>query len=105
MENVHIQNKNIIYINQYENLLKKLAKRGLVTPNGFQLRSREYCVYHDLGVLDFSDQTIYSGVLIEEVRDLLDYEIVLLMAREDVIAYDVTQRKEDGYFFIKVYKK
>ncbi|MBQ7411183.1 MAG: hypothetical protein IJW20_07375 [Clostridia bacterium] len=104
MNNKALENKDIININKYNNLLKKLSERGLVTPNGFQLRSREYCEYHELGVLDFSDQIIYSGTLIQEVRDLSDYEIVMLMEREDVIAYDVTKRKDNGYFLIKVFK-
>lgn len=91
-----------VYINCYMILLKKLVFKNLLASNGTQKNGKEYC--EDESYYEYKQKKIdfYSGTIIEKLKDLTDYEIVMLMAKEDVISYDI--RRDNRFFEVIIYK-
>lgn len=94
-------NKKCININFYDNLLKKLATKGLLTKSGGQKNAQEYCVEKSYYEYKKENLTFYSGIIIKELSELNDFEIAMLMASEDIISYDI--KRNERFFELFVY--
>lgn len=95
-------NEEYVYINYYKILLEKLAFKNLLTKNGIQKNGKEYCEADSYYEYKQEKVEFYSGIIIEKLKSLTDYEIVMLMAKEDVVSYDI--RRDNRFFEVIIYK-
>lgn len=96
-------NYKTICINKYNELLNKLFEKELLDLNGNQFSSDNYCINNSLIIEETNKYIKYSGRIIQALRCLTDYEIVMLVNRGNVISYDIT-RDYTGQFKVLLYK-
>lgn len=101
------ERKEVMYktisINNYKKLTQILKKKKLLDLDGNIRKIEEYCKNGTYCKINYRLSTVYTGLLIDKLKNLTNYQIVILMLGQDTFSYDVFRGK-NGYFKVIVYK-